>query len=940
LGQLIEQNSPASGDTPAAKWQYQYDDKGNRNKSIDPLGYDTAYTHEVLGNILTLTNALGKRWTSTYDAVGNLTSLVSPLNQTITYHYDKLGQRIRTVAPNGAEMLTEYNAAGLPKSITNAANAKLQVEYDTNQRLMAVIDALGNKSERQYDNRGRLLNHKDAGGNTTLYQYEKERLSSIQYPSYQEHFKYDRRERLSQSSRLVNEQDLTKSQTEKYRYSADGMLEHYVDAASNSTGNSYDAHGRLITSIDAEGGNTQFTYDARGNLIGVTDPVGRMTHFNYDARDAVIAEIKPGDSTTPRAERRYRYDAAGNLTQATSPDNRVSQYQYDDANRLIQIRHFRNTEEVAVGGAENTTTYSYDDLNRLHSYEDEVSKAVYQRDALGRVTETTVTYKKASPVFSKTYGYSYDANSRKASYKNAEGQTYNYSYSVIGLLNGVSIPGEGSISMQNFNWLQPQSILYPGGSALQIVYDGLLRFSGRDLKDASGNTIQRRSYEYNAVGNIVTIEAREGRANYSYDKVYRLTEANYPASDLRTNEAYAYDGVGNRMDRKASKAELVSNHWQYNAHNQLVSHEGVGYRYNTDGHLIEKGALQVDNSLIQSGSIDHWRYQYDSREHLVEVSKNGQPLVKYYYNPLGQRVSKTLLPSLQTTYYLYSEEGLVAEYDDQGQLRQEFGYNPAAPWMSQPLFTRAQRRDTQTWSVSYFGASHLGMPEVAFEKSGEVTWQAKTQAFGETKVTLSTINNALRLPGQYFDEETGLYQNYFRDYDPRIGRYVQSDPIGLGGGLNFYAYVEADPLNYVDLFGLNSSRCLPYPSKRSAWKDSGSPRFKKYVQLSVSGGGLGLCGYKKVGRQRQVRTVQERQICTTCIEEDCSEVCSTDIWDGESKREGRVIDVVMDTWYGPGRLAQNYGQGTVTCQNPWTMGFDEGSETLMPDAGGRTGLGK
>lgn len=802
LGQLAEKNSPGSGETPAARWQYQYDGKGNRSKTIDPLSHETTYTHDVLGNVLTLTNALDKTWSSTFDAAGNQLTLSTPVNQTVTYQYDKLGQRNKTIAPNSAEQITEYNAAGLPKSVTDAASAKTQFEYDANQRLVAVIDPLNNKRERAYDARGRLQSNKDAAGNATQYRYDKERLSGIDYPTYRERYSYDSRERRQSETREYSQGSESKSQTEQYRYLADGLLEQWQDAANNPTGNGYDAQSRLSSTTDAIGGITRLAYDARGNLTQVTDPAGRITQFQYDARDAVLAEIKPGDAKTPRTERRYAYDAVGNLKRMTTPDGRVSHYLYDDANRLLQTKHFANASQADSDSAERTTTYQYTDLNRLKSYEDEDSKAVYQHDALGRVISTTVTYKTAQPVFSKTYGYAYNANGQKRSYTNPEEQTYEYRYSANGLLNGVGIPGEGSLNYDNFNWLQAQSTLFPGGSSLKTVNDGLQRYTQRNYLDPASNPLQTYQYQYDAVGNITAILTQDGQQLYGYDKLYRLTEAQYPQGDSRKNEAYAYDGVGNRLDENTSKEALDISQWQYNAHNQLVSHDGIGYRYNADGHLIEKGALQGDNSLIQSGAVDHWQYTYDSRERLSEVEKNGQLLAKYAYNPLGQRISKILPQQGKTTYFLYSEEGLVGEYDAQGNLQQEYAYDPTKPWMSQPLFTRAQRHDTQAWTVSYFGTSHLGTPEVAFEKSGAVTWRAKAQAFGETAISLNTIDNSLRFPGQYFDAETGLYQNYFRDYDPKLGRYIQIDPIGLDGGLDFYGYVGQRVLSRWDSSGL------------------------------------------------------------------------------------------------------------------------------------------
>ena len=97
---------------------------------------------------------------------------------------------------------------------------------------------------------------------------------------------------------------------------------------------------------------------------------------------------------------------------------------------------------------------------------------------------------------------------------------------------------------------------------------------------------------------------------------------------------------------------------------------------------------------------------------------------------------------------------------------------------------------------------HLGTPQKLTDQSQVVVWEADVNPFGETTITTNTITNNLRFPGQYYDDETNLHHNGYRTYDPSIGRYIQSDPIGLSGGINTYSYVGSNPLNLTDPNGL------------------------------------------------------------------------------------------------------------------------------------------
>lgn len=121
-----------------------------------------------------------------------------------------------------------------------------------------------------------------------------------------------------------------------------------------------------------------------------------------------------------------------------------------------------------------------------------------------------------------------------------------------------------------------------------------------------------------------------------------------------------------------------------------------------------------------------------------------------------------------TTWYLYNDKGLAAEYDSSGNLRKEYHFHPQKTWMTDPLFQRTA--DNQ---VYYYQNDHLGAPQRLIKSNGATVWRATYTAFGEASVDPdSSIENNLRFPGQYYDQETGLHQNYFRDYDPRTANMI------------------------------------------------------------------------------------------------------------------------------------------------------------------------
>ena len=230
------------------------------------------------------------------------------------------------------------------------------------------------------------------------------------------------------------------------------------------------------------------------------------------------------------------------------------------------------------------------------------------------------------------------------------------------------------------------------------------------------------------------------------------------------------------------------------------------------------------NTISQSDSANAANtrnYVYDTNDRLVEVRDGNNTLIAVYsYDPFGRRLSKDT--GTKKIYYLYNEEGLIAEADASGQLTKSYGYAPQSSFTTNPLWMKSGNGSTGSAQAYYtYQNDHLGTPQKLLTQSGQTVWSATYDSYGNATIDPAyTIVNNLRYPGQYYDAETGLHNNWMRYYDPRTvggGRYITSDPIGLRGGVNFYTYVGGNPIGWVDPLGLYTEIIVWQPV---TWTDS------------------------------------------------------------------------------------------------------------------------
>jgi RHS repeat-associated protein len=818
---LEESRNEALGTPQARTITTQWHPTYRLPTQIDEPGRRTTLTYDSAGNRLTRTitdTATGESRTTsyTYTGAGLLASIDGPRTDVADvthFDYDSKGNRIRiTNALGHVTQIPEHDAHGNPLRIIDPNGAETVLSYDLRQRLKTRSVA-GATTRFEYDGVGQLTRVTIPDGSFIAYSYDAaHRLTGfgdnlgnrVRYTldAMGNHTQEDVHDP-SDSLRKTHTQIFdalgrlralhgTHGQLTQFDYDAQGNRTAQTDAGVYSTLYQYDALQRLKHASDAAAGETGYAYDALDHLVGITDPKRLSTDYVYNAFGDLLEQTSPDTGLT-----RYTYDAAGNPKTRTDARGINVTYTYDTLNRLTAVDYPGTAEDVSYhydGG--NTLPVAYG-IGRLTGIIEAGGQTSYVYDARGNLTQT----QRRNGTLLTTASYAYDLADRLIGQTYPSGRTLNYERDSAGRISRITTRASALdaivVVADSFAYL-------PFGPAVSYrLGNGLTVSRPRDtdgrLEGLAAGSAQQLSLGYDTRDNLIarpdSLDA--GRSEtFGYDALSRLQAAQGPYGP----QSYGYDGVGNRTaDANTSYSYPVD------SHRLSDTSAGMTLSYDAAGNVTRKGDLT---------------FTYDTAGRLSQATRAGTQLGRYTYNAFNQRSAKTAGGrTLQFHYGLQGE--LLAETDALGASIREYVYlegaplaliaqriqsaSPLSPLPGQPGLPANPL--TGTPEVFYVHTDQIGTPHRLTDHNQVIAWDAQVDPFGKATLLTALVEQPLRFPGQYYDQETGLHQNWHRDYDPALGRYLQSDPIGLLAGINTYSYVENNPLTLIDPEGLDAYRC-------------------------------------------------------------------------------------------------------------------------------------
>ena len=772
------------GDGGLLDYRFEWDVARGLSRCIDSRGGVTEYVH---------------------DDGGRLVHTTSAEKVTTSYRYSERGLLVETTGPLGTIATHEHDADGRVVKSVDALGAAHEMTWDLQGRLAAVRDPLGHVRRWEYDEHGRLVADTNALGEATRYSYNGQGLLSrvvqpsglarvlwwdadcrliaeVGFDGLRRHFTYDQDDRIVAATtqerrtqrfewdalgRLVRHRADSGLEV-RLRYDARGQVTHFTDGAGHTTQyRRREGLAQLSERIDPLGNVLRYHYDTERNLVGLTNAKGERFGLSWDLDDRLVeqvgfdgrtqryhhdeagrviakAELAGIDATGQPSWQltRLQRDARGQLTTKTTADGQASRYAYDAVGRMV----LADTGEHAV-------RMRYDPLGRLVEEQQGDAVVAHELDSQGRRIATLLP----------------------------DGQRLQFEWGLQHRLERILLDGS-PLSRHEWNEFAQEVERQQGDLCSRYDYDPAGRLVGQAARvEGSERLVIERGFKRDGAGRIAAIhDIRQGDSRYVYDPAGQLLEVSGA-----TPERFVQDPAGNLLMDAASAVDA----------DRLLRQGDRHFRHDAAGNRVEE--------RHGGGGRLATTYEYDGAHRLVAVH-GPAGTSRYRYDALGRRIAK-LTPRGETRF-VWDGPMLLGEAPVGGPQRwyvnEPGSFRPLAVLQRQPARALQDAATVPGVDVYYYHLDHLGTPREMTDVRGRIVWSGRYRTWGALAVAdVREIDNPLRLPGQYHDEETGLHYNFQRYYDPAAGRFINQDPIGLAGGTNPYRYVH-DPIGWIDPWGL------------------------------------------------------------------------------------------------------------------------------------------
>ncbi|ENZ0267650.1 rhs element protein RhsC, partial [Escherichia coli] len=871
--------------------QSQFDAVGRLKAQTDAAGRTTEYSPDVVTGLITrITTPDGRASAFYYNHHSQLTSATGPDGLEMRRKYDEYGRLIQETAPDGDITRYRYDnphsdlpcatddATGSRKTMTWSRYGQLltftdcsgyvtRYDHDRFGQVTAVHREEGLSQYHAYDSRGQLTAVKDTQGHETRYEYNAAGdLTTVIAPDGSRNgTQYD----AWGKAICTTQGGLTRSM----EYDAAGRVIRLTSENGSHTTFRYDVLDRLIQETGFDGRTQRYHHDLTGKLIRSEDE-GLVTHWHYDEADRLTHRTVNGETAE-----RWRYDERGWLTDIShiSEGHRVAvHYRYDEKGRLTgerQTVHHPQTEALLW---QHETRHAYNAQGLANRCIPDSLPAVewltygsgylagmklgdtplvdFTRDRLHRETlrsfgryELTTAYTPAGQLQrqhlnSLQYDRDYTWNDNGELIRiSSPRQTRSYSYSTTGRLTGVHTTAANldiriPYATDPAGNRLPDPELHPD-STLSMWPDNRIARDAHYLYryDRHGRLTEKTDLIPEGV--IRTDDERTHR--YHYDSQHRLvhytrTQYEEPLVESR----YLYDPLGRRVAKRVWRRERDLTGWMSLSRKPQVTW------YGWDGDRLT--TIQNDRTRIQT------IYQPGSFTPLIRVETATGELARTQRRSLadalqqsgGEDGGSVVFPPVLVQMLDRLESEILAARVSEESRRWLASCGLTVEQMQNqmdPVYTPARK-------IHLYHCDHRGLPLALISTEGTTAWYAEYDEWGNqlNEENPHQLQQLIRLPGQQYDEESGLYYNRHRYYDPLRGRYITQDPIGLKGGWNFYQY-PLNPISNIDPLGLETLKCIkPLHSmggtgERSGPDIWGNPFYHQYLCVP-DGKGDYTCG--------------------------------------------------------------------------------------------------